>query len=435
MIIDRATRQQLIDMLTPHVSTVRERRAILGAAFLGTSLLDTITLEGTPRDFASNLIIASLNYGELDGDPAIIPVLDEMKARVGHDKQRQIDALIDQLRGNTPPGTNPVAQQGTPSQRTSSKVNVQTAHSPLKGTQPQTQQVESQHQQQPPSTATPARQAVVPRLRWWNPLHPLLLSWWLFYQPGKIVVHDNAYGQEAKHGAGNWLATTLTWMPVFIPSMALALRPELAAAWRAQTAFELYGIAFPLVVIIHVFVLTGAASILPKKDRGGILARLMWLGVVVVVVGGAVLSAASDAAFSVTDVAALSVAGVTTFVVAVGVAFSVADDAVAVMAVGVAFVAAVGVAFLVAGAATFVVADIVAGIVVFDVLAAVAIGVVGVAAGVAVSGVVFVVTRLVESKMADAIRRGTSSVWTQLVPPVLLICYIVIAWVSFTAPV
>ncbi len=747
MIIDRATRQQLIDMLTPHVSTVRERRAILGAAFLGTSLLDTITLEGTPRDFASNLIIASLNYGELDGDPAIIPVLEEIKARVGHDKQRQIDALIDQLRGTAAEIINPkdpqnrvfiayrrknstyigravfqdlraagydvffdvegldsagnfeqailrqVAarphfvvilapgtlegfadpddwlrreveyalqtgrnvipllfngfefkdyrhlltgtlaqlerQQGIPvpqaffneamarlrgmmqnaapvpvtdapqsddpavmrrvaqaaaeadpteeqleterklqqrerelaemqaqveaaaadleRQRRQQDTREQSAQRQMSAVQAQLEKIQAaqrdldnrwatmearekeiaereakvramqtdvppqqtqkptpqpqptrtapppQRQQPPraqPEPQTQAPQVDVPRLRWWNPLHGFMLFWWLFYQPGKIVVHDNAYGQEAKHGAGNWLATTLTWMPVFIPSMALALRPELAAAWRAQTAFELYGMAFPLAVIIPALLITIAASLIPDDSIAisvtGVLALVVAFGVVsfvagglafgtfggmLVVVVGAVVAGivadsvlanpvveglvtlgvavglagvvADDLAFGLAGVVAGGLVGIVASVVAGGVGavlvgvmrgirfghtgFVAVGGAAVGVAVGLAGFAAVGVAVGVTATLAVWVAGAVTDDMVDTVVGFVAVGVGGAAAG-------FVAAFTVVS-IEVAVQRGRSSSSLKIVPSVLLICYIVIAWVSFTAPV
>ena len=98
MHLDRKTRQQLIDALTPHVQGVAERRAILGAALHGTRLYHLIDIEGKPRNFASQLIVDSLNHGELDsGEPAILPVLYEIRERVGRDQKRAIDALMRQV--------------------------------------------------------------------------------------------------------------------------------------------------------------------------------------------------------------------------------------------------------------------------------------------------------------------------------------------------
>lgn len=114
MQIDRTTRLELIDMLTPHMQTIADRQALLSAALHGTRLLDLIPPEGAARTFASRIIVESLNFGEIDpGVPAILPILHEIKMRVGKNKATEIDALIRRTQQHPPP----MHQRGNPNNR------------------------------------------------------------------------------------------------------------------------------------------------------------------------------------------------------------------------------------------------------------------------------------------------------------------------------
>jgi hypothetical protein len=127
----------------------------------------------------------------------------------------------------------------------------------------------------PPATAnTPAKP---PRLRWWKPAHGLLLLWWLSFDPGKIAQHDNTHGKGAHKGAGSWLANTLAWIPLFILTLALAARPDLAAAWNNELALSLPAYGFPLLVLVPYLLLTGIASAFGDDMPE-------WLGIVAVIV-------------------------------------------------------------------------------------------------------------------------------------------------------
>ncbi|MEM6283770.1 MAG: SUMF1/EgtB/PvdO family nonheme iron enzyme, partial [Chloroflexota bacterium] len=103
MHINREIRQQLVDIIVPHVQTATERQSLLSAAFIGTTLPDLINVDGSPRDFASSLIIESLRYGSIEGKPAIVYLLEEIKQWVGPDRATEIDDLINSLQAQPEP--------------------------------------------------------------------------------------------------------------------------------------------------------------------------------------------------------------------------------------------------------------------------------------------------------------------------------------------
>ena len=57
----------------------------------------------------------------------------------------------------------------------------------------------------------------------WNPLHHLRLLWWLLVTPHYLYIYEQAFGRKSLHYVSKWLASTLIWLPLFIPTFAFSL--------------------------------------------------------------------------------------------------------------------------------------------------------------------------------------------------------------------
>ncbi|GEM_PF-6118900 len=95
MTIDRETFKELIKILEPFMRDNDSRKALVDGAFYNTSLLTTIELSGTPRNFTTRLVQNVMNYGELEsGIPAIRALLEEATTLVGGDRAEQITQIM-----------------------------------------------------------------------------------------------------------------------------------------------------------------------------------------------------------------------------------------------------------------------------------------------------------------------------------------------------
>lgn len=56
----------------------------------------------------------------------------------------------------------------------------------------------------------------------WNPLDHLRLLWWVLVEPQDFSLYKAQAGTEELYQIGKWSASTLIWLPLFIPSLALA---------------------------------------------------------------------------------------------------------------------------------------------------------------------------------------------------------------------
>lgn len=70
----------------------------------------------------------------------------------------------------------------------------------------------------------------------WNPLDHLRLLWWVFFVPGRLTTYRRKHGQESTRPIGTWLASTLLWIPLLIPILAVGLHTlpvgsELVPLW------------------------------------------------------------------------------------------------------------------------------------------------------------------------------------------------------------
>ena len=61
------------------------------------------------------------------------------------------------------------------------------------------------------------------RLSPWNPLDHLRLLWWVLVTPQRLKAYREAFGEKDDGRVGKWLASTLTWLPLFILTLALGV--------------------------------------------------------------------------------------------------------------------------------------------------------------------------------------------------------------------
>jgi hypothetical protein len=56
-----------------------------------------------------------------------------------------------------------------------------------------------------------------------DPLDHLRLLWWVLVTPRQLKVYRNTFGEKDERGVGRWLVSTLIWLPLGIPTLALGL--------------------------------------------------------------------------------------------------------------------------------------------------------------------------------------------------------------------
>jgi len=57
----------------------------------------------------------------------------------------------------------------------------------------------------------------------WNPLDHLRLLWWVLVTPRWLKAYRETFGEKAERGVGKWLVSTLIWVPLSIPVLAMGL--------------------------------------------------------------------------------------------------------------------------------------------------------------------------------------------------------------------
>ncbi|PJF24341.1 MAG: hypothetical protein CUN53_18315, partial [Phototrophicales bacterium] len=87
--MNRSTHDRIVELIIPLVRTESERSGLLSSAFSDhPALIDRVNLSGSPSAFAAHLLQTLLDYGEVEPDvPAVWRLLEQMRARVGQDKQ------------------------------------------------------------------------------------------------------------------------------------------------------------------------------------------------------------------------------------------------------------------------------------------------------------------------------------------------------------
>jgi len=195
-----------------------------------------------------------------------------------------------------------------------------------------------------------------------NPLDYLRLLWWVLVMPQKLKMYKERFGTPSV--LGKWLTSTLTWLPLLMPTLALGLE---LIPHAINGASEVY-LSLTTILLIG-WLLTGWLGDIDRDDAVGVA-----FDVAGVVAGYVALAVALAVAFDVTGVVALDVAGFVAIGVAVGVAGVVAGYvALAVTSGGVAVVVALAVAVGVAVGMAVVVALAVAVGVIDDVAIIIAV--------------------------------------------------------------
>lgn len=69
------------------------------------------------------------------------------------------------------------------------------------------------------------------RLISWNPLDQARLLIWLFLHPQAFVAYEQGAHEGKRIAVGAWLASTLTWLPLFIAALGHALGTVPGADW------------------------------------------------------------------------------------------------------------------------------------------------------------------------------------------------------------
>ncbi len=57
----------------------------------------------------------------------------------------------------------------------------------------------------------------------WNPLDHLRLLWWMLTAPQQLQAYRDIFGEQDERRVGRWLTSTLIWLPLAVPTLALAL--------------------------------------------------------------------------------------------------------------------------------------------------------------------------------------------------------------------
>lgn len=99
MQLDQTTRQEILQIVTPHVGTIAERRGLVSEAFNGSSIRGNITPDNkSQRDFVNHLIDECHKFGKIEnGVHSLKAFLTVLHKRVGIDKQTQINHILSRV--------------------------------------------------------------------------------------------------------------------------------------------------------------------------------------------------------------------------------------------------------------------------------------------------------------------------------------------------
>jgi len=97
-IMDKAQFDQLVTFLQPYMADPDERRALVELALHGCSVLGQIDWRGAAATFTIRLLRTLDEYGSCEpSKPAIVALLETLRAQVGTNKQSEIDTLMNSL--------------------------------------------------------------------------------------------------------------------------------------------------------------------------------------------------------------------------------------------------------------------------------------------------------------------------------------------------
>jgi multidrug transporter EmrE-like cation transporter len=222
----------------------------------------------------------------------------------------------------------------------------------------------------------------------WNPLDQFRLLWWLFIRPEHLAAYREQFGKDAEKRVVAWLASSLLWLPLFIPLIGASLNGV-----DVITPNPL-GVVYPIWTggVILAWLITGWFGYSEDSRAVGVAVGLV-ISVVSIVAGTVVLG----------------VGGVEMTGVAVGVT--------------------VGAALGVVGVEMADVVGIVAGTVVLGVGGFVADRVVHGGAGVVALGATGGVAVVVAVVVGNNLKRQRSSLWSQVIVAALPLSYTALIWI------
>jgi hypothetical protein len=112
--------QQIVAALSPLMDDAQNRQMLVTGALFGSPVLQHLTWSGPARAFTIQLVQKLDTFGQIaPGRPALLALLEEVRAGVGVDRQAEFDRLIAQLRGAAapapvPPPPPPIVQPVAP---------------------------------------------------------------------------------------------------------------------------------------------------------------------------------------------------------------------------------------------------------------------------------------------------------------------------------
>ncbi len=119
-----------------------------------------------------------------------------------------------------------------------------------------------------------------------NPLDHLRLLWWVLVMPQQLIDYRKKFGEKDERRVGKWLVSTLTWLPLLIPSLALGLE------WLPHsTDASLEGYLWISAVLVGCWLWIGMNGDLDKEVAGIVtICEMVVVAVVVDVVASGIIS-------------------------------------------------------------------------------------------------------------------------------------------------
>ncbi|MFP4324093.1 MAG: TIR domain-containing protein [Anaerolineales bacterium] len=101
--MDKPTFDRLVQAILPEMDDPNARKALVESALYGSPVLEKIEWNGAARPFTVRLVRQLDEFGEIAlGKPALVALLEEIKASVGENRQAQLDGLIAALGAPSP---------------------------------------------------------------------------------------------------------------------------------------------------------------------------------------------------------------------------------------------------------------------------------------------------------------------------------------------
>lgn len=124
MNLDRTTRKEIIQLMMPFVNNTSSQNALISSVFFTDPLANEVQAGATPKEFSEKFLKRFVNE-QIDGDPVIVILLEEIRERVGTNKQAQIDDILRRLRLSGDANTKSSQTSGTqPNQGTNTSIQI-----------------------------------------------------------------------------------------------------------------------------------------------------------------------------------------------------------------------------------------------------------------------------------------------------------------------